>query len=194
MDDQELDRLLSRVGRPQSDGSLAAATELIEATREEYRAGRQRKRWARKGLLWGGALTAAALLTAGAGITAAQLGIPPFQSIEDGIQRIPVAVPVDYRETSGTPVHCLAFMEFRHLDNASEAELQSFVSRHDWSGFGQRVRDAGATERPTDFIDALDAALYREAEGVLPGLRHGPIDTDATSFTGFGMSCTPQSE
>ena len=200
MDDNEFDRILTRPRTKWSSSVSAAVDELIETTRHHTAPPViARKRWSR-GMVWGSVAVGATVLTAGASIAAVQLGIPPFQTLDKGLQRTSTSIPVDYVQTDGTAVRCLAFMEFQHLDGAAVTRVERFVSTHDWAGFGQALFDASpatATLFITPRISAghlLDSALFGKAREALPGLIRGPSDTTAISYTGFSMSCSPQSE
>jgi hypothetical protein len=196
MDDKELDGLLGRAIRPLASNVSAAVNNLVDATRE-YTQPTARKRVSRS-LVWGSVAVGAMVLTAGASITAAQMGIPPFQSLEIGTQRTKTAIPVDYVEPDGNQVHCRAFMEFRNLDPAADAKVEHFITANDWSGFGQGLFDsvaakATASSTATDLLgDAVNAALYEKATQALPGLQRGPADTTDVTFNGSSMSCSPQ--
>jgi hypothetical protein len=199
MDDKELDGLLGRAIRPLASNVSAAVNNLVDATREHTQPQpAARKRWSRS-LVWGSSVTAGAIfLTAGASITAAQMGIPPFQSLEGGTQRTTTAIPVDYVEPDGNQVHCRAFMEFRNLDAAADAKIEHFITANDWSGFGQGLFDSVAAKATVSSAatyllgDAVNVALYEKATQALPGLQRGPADTTDVTFNGSSMSCSPQ--
>lgn len=198
MDDRELDELLDRAPKQLNNNVSAAVNDLIETAREHVRPQPSpRKKWSRSAV-WGSIAAGAVALTAGASITAAQLGIPPFQSIEPGTQRTTTAIPINYVETDGHEVHCLAFMEFRNLDTAADAKVERFITASDWSGFGQSLFDsvevkATASSSASYLLgDAVNAALFEKATQALPGLQHGPADTTDVIYNGSSMSCSPQ--
>jgi len=200
MDDKELEELLGRATTPLARSVSTEVSNLVDATREQTRPRKAvRRTWSRS-LVWGGVAAGAILLTAGASVVAAQMGIPPFQGIEDGLQRTTAAIPVDYVESDGHEVRCLAFMEFRNLDAAADSEVEHFIKASDWTGFGQGLFDsahAKATQSNTATYQLgtlVDAALYEKATEVLPGLQRGPSITTDVTFNGSSMSCSPQSE
>ena len=165
MDDKELDELLGRVTTPLARSVSTEVSNLVDATREQTRPRKAvRRTWSRS-LVWGGVAAGAILLTAGASVVAAQMGIPPFQGIEDGLQRTTTAIPVDYVESDGHEVRCLAFMEFRNLDAVADSEVEHFIKASDWTGFGQGLFDtaqANATQSSTATYQlgtVVDAAL-----------------------------------
>lgn len=199
MDDIKLDELLDHDKRSWGDGVTDAITGMVFATKAEASQrpiGRRRAH--RRGVIIGAVVVGAIALTAGASITAAQMGIPPFQGIEAGTQRVATPVPVTYRETDGTPVACQAFMEFRNLDNDSQAQLESGIKKHDWSHAGQAAYDAAISQGGTSdeinnrFGDRIRAVLLTEAKAVLPRLVNGPSTTKGVIFNGYGMSCSAQ--
>jgi hypothetical protein len=198
MDDKELDELLGRARTPWASSVSTEASKLVDATREHTRPRKAARRTWSRSLVWGGVAVGALILTAGASVVAAQLGIPPFQSIEDGSQRTTTAIPVDYIESDGHEVRCLAFMEFRNLDTAADSETEHFIKASDWAGFGQGLFDsaqAKATQSntATSRLGALvDAALYEKAANVLSGLQRAPANTTDVIFNGSSMSCCPQ--
>ena len=200
MDDKELDELLGRAMTPLASSVSTEVSNLVDATREHTRPRKAvRKTWSRS-IVWGGVAAGAILLTAGASVVAAQMGIPPFQGIEEGTQRTTTAIPVDYVETDGHEVRCLAFMEFRNLDAAADLEVEHFIKASDWTGFGQGLFDtahANATQSSTatyQLGSLIDAALYEKATEVLPGLQRGPATTTDVTFNGSSMSCSAQRE
>ncbi|MEC5171185.1 hypothetical protein [Glaciihabitans sp. GrIS 2.15] len=200
MDDKELDELLGRATTPLASSVSTEVSNLVDATREHSRPRKAARRTWSRSLVWGGVAAGAILLTAGASVVAAQMGIPPFQSIEDGTQRTTTAIPVDYVESDGHEVRCLAFMEFRNLDAAADSEIERFIKVSDWTGFGQGLFDsarAKATQSNTATTRLgvlVSAALFEKAAKVLPGLQRGPADTTDVIFNGSSMSCSPQGE
>ena len=200
MDDKELDELLGRVTTSLASSVSIEVSNLVDATREQTRPRRAGRRTWSQSLVWGGVAAGAILLTAGASVVAAQMSIPPFQGIEDGLQRTTTAIPVDYVESDGHEVRCLAFMEFRNLDAAADSEVEHFIKVTDWAGFGQGLFDsakANATQSRTATYQLgtlVDAALYENAAKVLPGLHRGPSITTDVTFNGSSMSCSAQRE
>lgn len=201
MDDTELDELLGRARTPWASEVSTEVSNLVDATKEHTRPRKAvRRTWSRS-LVWGGVAAGAVILTAGASVVAAQLGIPPFQSIEDGTQRTTAAIPVDYVESDGHEVRCLAFMEFRNLDPAADSKIEHFIKASDWTGFGQGLFDSAQTKATQSSSTAttqlgvlVSAALFEKAATVLPGLQRGLANTTDVIFDGSSMSCSPQGE
>ncbi|MET4703797.1 hypothetical protein [Frigoribacterium sp. UYMn621] len=200
MDDRELGELLGRARTPWASRVSTEVSNLVDATKEHTRPRKAvRRTWSRS-LVWGGVAAGALILTAGASVVAAQLGIPPFQGIEDGTERTTTAIPVDYVESDGHEVRCLAFMEFRNLDAAADAKIERFIKVSDWTGFGQGLFDsarANSTQSSTATSrlgTLVDAALFERAASVLPELQRGPANTTDVIFNGSSMSCSPQGE
>lgn len=198
MNDTELDDLLLRTADPVPVEASAAAVELAERSRLQVAAPRRRRRlsW-RRPTVAAGVLGGCLLLTAGTGLAAYQLSIPPFQTVPAGFQRLTNPVPVDYVTVDGTRMRCLAFAEFQNLSPEDYRRLDRFVATHDWSGFGQRVNGKdgadGAQAHPKGsdaFSDLLDAALFRQASEVVPGLLLRQTAPGHPTYTGYGESCT----
>jgi len=197
----ELDTLLDAARESLDGRALAATHELIESTRQAVERGRSVPTWhRRRSVRVGFVLAAAIALTAGASVTAAELSIPPFQTIDAGTERTTTAIPLNYVQTDGKPVRCLAFMEFKNLDAEHDTRVEAFIKTHEWSGFGQTIYDRavarakGSTE-VDEFMD-IDDPLYAEARAVFPGLpRSFAVDpTSQLSFAGSSMSCTAPGE
>lgn len=200
MDEKELDQILNGAGHRWNIAVSSAVAELVDSTRVHTIPPEPARKKLPRGVVWGIFATAAVLVTAGASVTAIQMGIPPFQSLEAGLQRTTTAITVNYVEAGGTAVTCNAFIEFRQLDAASEAKIESYISTQDWSGFGQDLFDtAEAQATPSSTVssrlaDAIDTALFEKTGEVLPGIVHGPADTTGVIFNGHSMSCSAQSE
>jgi hypothetical protein len=197
----ELDLLLDAARESLDGRALAATNELVESTRQAVDRGSSVPAWHRRPRVRVGLVLAAAItLTAGASVTAAELSIPPFQTIGAGTERTTTAIPLDYVQTDGKPVRCLAFMEFENLNSAHDTRVEAFIKTHDWTGFGQTIYDRAVAraEGPTEVDQSMDidAPLYAEARTVFPGLPRSFAVDPATqlSFAGSSMSCTPPGE
>lgn len=197
MDDDQLDELLEGDRRVWEASVAAATTTLVHATREQVaQEPRHERRPRRRGLLVAGVVAGTIALTAGAGVAAAQLSIPPFQTTDPGTTRIATAIPIDYVESDGTPVTCKAFMEFASIDDATESRLMNDITTHDWRAVGQRAYDearaSGGGDASTRFGSNVDSALFAEAEQTIPGLLREPTKAAGVTWAGFSMSCSPQ--
>lgn len=209
MNDEQLDEMLDHDEHVWDTGVTTALAALVGATKDNVDAAETRSRPARRrGLIVGVALAGGLLATAGAGVTAAELGIPPFQTTDPGTVRIATAVPITYTESTGTQVICKAFMELRNVDNATESSLMDSILRHDWVGVGQDAyNDAhgaggGQAAIATRFARDIDDALFAQAKSVVPQLtrasavlKDGDLaSTSSILWAGSSMSCSPQND
>lgn len=198
MDDDELDALLTRARPALGSETATAARDLATATRPASR-GRVARPRRRRRVFWGAAAAGVVLLTAGGTLTAAQLHVPPFQTLEPGVERISTAVPVDYVERSGRPVTCEAFLEFRQLDRSSRDQVTRYLQEQDWTGFGQTAYDTAAartksSSEPTTtdvFYEIVDEDLAAAATRALPGVPVNDRHSAGVIFSGSAMSCRP---
>lgn len=195
MDDHALDRLLAmQVQQPHAD-TAAAVDELVRAARVEVVATSPR-RLQRRRLFVGGVVLGAVVLTGGGTLTAAQLGMPPFQTLEPEVQRVQAPIAVDYVSVTGKNVHCEAFLEFRHLSQDQLDDAQTYVAARNWSSTGQQAYDTAknaAKSSEPDAVDqafneVLDARMEKVAARAVPGAVHN-ADTAGPQITGWSMSC-----
>jgi hypothetical protein len=188
MDGDEFEALLTRAGTTTAVRQ-ATLDELVQRTR----ASRRRSR-SRKPVVIGVAVLGAALLAAAA-TSSAWTKIPPFQSLPADQYRTQTAIPVDYTTTSGQAVRCQAFLEYLHLSVAEADQAQAYVRQHDWTGFGQRLYDAGAPahERAehaqSRVLDALDPALTAVEHEAVPSAAPKGSATDGASISGWSIVC-----
>lgn len=193
----DLDKALAPPPNPSAFVTDAALADLVARARiaaETDAAGGgtrwwQRRRWAAP-LVVGGVLA----LTAAGSITAYQLGVPPFQSVDAGTQRTTTGIPVDYLNYRHRSVHCLAFVEFADVSATQRRQINAFAADTNWSGYGQRLVDTvPATDRTTlaqdvHALEALGPDLTRRTIVAVPGLK----DTTAPGVprvTGTSWSC-----
>jgi len=169
-------RLVAR----QSRGVSAGASPL----------GRRRPRWH-----VAAAVGVGAVLLAGAGsVTAYQLGVPPFQTLEEGLGRARVGVPVVYENSLGRTVECTAFIEYRDLDADQRAAVDDVAADDRWQGYGQRVLDdlnipqAGPEAQNTAVLDVVAEDLWVAAREAVPGLSRDP-QASGPRFAGWSASC-----
>lgn len=196
MDDQEIDALLAAGDRPGSPSVDAAVTDLVRRTRAEVlrTAGARSPR--RRRMAVGVAVLGAVVLTAGGTLTAAELHVPPFQTLEPGVQRVQEPVPVDYTIDTGKDVHCQAFLEFRNLTGDQLAAARTYVAHHDWSGFGQRAY-AAAERRAAHSSDSVESALAAVLDDefadlaplAVPGVSVHHRSDEGPTYNGNSMSC-----
>jgi len=196
MDDLRLDDLLRQAAPAPPVGAAATAVLLARQLRDEQ-AGAVALRGRRHPRRITVAAVVAALSLSGAGtLTAYQLGVPPFQSLESGVMRAMTGVPVDYTSSTGQDVECLAFIEYRNLDAHQRDRIESAAGDDRWNGYGQRVLDGLAipTASPEDQQLAIGRVvgedLWLAARAAVPGLVHAQTGrTDGPLFTGSSMSC-----
>jgi hypothetical protein len=177
MNDAELDGLLGRTAGPLTVRARTTARDMAVRSRFQVAERRPRRRLSRRRLTILAAVVGGAVLTAGTSLAAYQLSIPPFQTVPQGIQRATNPVAIDFNRVDGVQLHCLVFLEFRHLSAHEYQRVDRFIATNDWSGFGQRLDSHGVAARAqtpeaeTDAVfDAMSTMLYREVSQVLPGL------------------------
>lgn len=197
MDDPDIDDLLRRSAPTPSSGAAETAVLLVRQTRA-VQAGAtpigsvrplRRRRWLVA------SLAAGALTLTGAGTLAAQqLGMPPFQTLEAGVGRTSTGIPVTYTNSLNRTVDCLAFIEFRNLDEPQRAALDQVAVDAQWDGYGQRVLDdldlpeASPQVQNQAITTAVGRDLWQAAHNAIPAMVYMQ-DSDGPVFTGFAMSC-----
>ena len=195
MDDRELDELLATPMQPTPIGVSTAVTELVTDARVEASAATQLHRRRRRFTV-GGVALGAVVLTAGGTLTAYQLAVPPFQTLEPGIQRIQEPISVDYVTVTGKDVQCEAFLEFRNLNQDQLDAARIYVATRDWSRFGQQSYDTAKKTAGSSAPDPVDRALGEvldakmtdmAAEAVPAAVR--AVDTGGPEITGWSMAC-----
>ena len=135
------------------------------------------------------------MLSAGAGLTAYQLSIPPFQSLKPGLQRAQTPIPLDYERGDGSPVRCLVFMEFENLRPAQLQRIDDAVASQDWSPQRQRLlvgrpADAGIPRSESDvFTSALPTHIYTSPRPVSYRTCSTTPTTRSQPCNGYGSSC-----
>lgn len=137
---------------------------------------------------------AAVALSAAGTISAYQLSIPPFQTLEDGVERADTAIDVDYTNSLDRKVECLAFIEYRHLDSNQQASIEEVSADDRWDGYGQRVLDQLAISNSSPeaqneaIIRVLRKDLWEAASTAVPGMVKME-DSDGPVFNGFSFWC-----
>lgn len=194
--DDALDRLLDAAAPDVGPAPRAAAEELARLTRQavdDEPAARPRRR--RRALL---AAVASAMILCGAGtVTAYELSIPPFQSLDPGLFRLRPAIVIDYTISPGVVHRCEAFPEFINLTDTQESAARAWVEDQDWTGYGDMLADKARTVRgvvdEASVLDAFGADLRaRLVDQILPGISQDPVQatqTGAPALAGYGASC-----
>jgi hypothetical protein len=149
---------------------------------------------------------AAVLLTAGTTAAAYYLGIPPFQSLDEGALRTTQSIPMHYTARNGVEIKCRIFLEFMNVPSTQVMEVDDAIKDHDWTGFGQRLYDAqpnlppapplSVSLSPQDPVEAAEVpAVFAFAKSVLPEIHlFGAGGPDAPQLSGIGESCVPSAQ
>lgn len=149
------------------------------------------------------------LVLTGAGTMATyELSIPPFQTTPAGVVRVRPGIPVEYTDSLGRHVECLAFLEFMNIDDNQYQRLAAIRDSAIWVGWGDRtLRELGLTDASPEqqFIAVSEATrkeAVRQAAAVIPGLGimseiladpDRPVDAgpvEGPVYTGHAMSCS----
>lgn len=137
---------------------------------------------------------AGVVLSAAGTIGAYQLSIPPFQTLEDGVDRADTGIEVNYTNSLDREVECLAFIEYRNLDSEQRASIEQVSADDSWDGYGQRVLDQlaipnSSPEVQNEAIDrVLGEDLWEAASTAVPGIVKME-DSDGPVFNGYSLSC-----
>lgn len=196
-DDVALELLLALPPDPTALVSDEVLAEMVTTTKTEAlhsprKASRPpRKRWVVPFAVGG------AVVLSGAGTTAAyQLHVPPFQTLEPGLERTTVGIPVDYVNYRDRRIHCEAFIEFSSVTPAQRHQINALATDTDWTGYGQRlVEGIPIGDRATldgegwALSQALDSDLTARTLRTVPGLA-ADASPKAPHLTGSSMSCT----
>lgn len=188
MNDGEFDQLLQKAGTT-TEVRAATLARLVEHTATRRNGGRSRRP---VGL---GVAVAGAVLLAAAASSTYWTKLAPFQSVENGMYRAQTAIPVDFTTTSDLQVRCEAFLEFKGLSVPQSQQVEAYITRHDWSGLGQRLYDQHppaheSYEHAQDRIySALDPVLEQAATAAVPGVHPKGTDTDAAQASGWSINC-----
>lgn len=190
MDDEALDLLLQRAALEPPPAAVETALLIARRTAEVQRG--SRRAWSRRPVMVV-ALGAAALVLAGAGtVTAYQLGIPPFQSLDAGSERA-AAVPIDYTNSLGKTVTCQAFTEWEDLTSTQRTVLASLGDDPYWVGYGDRVlSDRDLLDAPV--LDQEKAVFDQATEDVRHRAEVALASTTGLSpavYHGFSITCAP---
>ncbi len=203
--DRDLDALLRDAdpARLRPAQGAALVRDLVEQTRVAADgagspAHSQRRLRARRPVLIGGLIAGAVAVSAAGTLTAYQLSVPPFQTVEDRLQRAATPIPLDYvRAADGATVRCSVFLEFRHLDPAALQQLQRVIRSTSWTA----ARQAQLLGRPADapppttesevFPRGLLGGLYSFARTAVPDLALQRDAGQRPVLNGYGASCRP---
>lgn len=198
--DAELDALLARSAPVLPAPAARTAVQLAHETS----APRGWRAWWRHRSVRIGAAVGAALALAGAGtITAYEMSIPPFVGVPPGVIRVRPGIPVEYTDSLGRRMECLAFLEFENIDDEQYKQLAAISESPTWVGWGDRkLQELSLTDAPPDQQSSaigLEARreMQRQAAAVIPGLvikanPDGPVHQDSTdgpAVSGFVFWC-----
>lgn len=197
MNDEQLDDLLHRSSVVPSRAARATAVQLTREVRDEV-AGAvpfRRRRPARIRMVVG-AVAAVVALTGAGTLAAYQLSVPPFQTLEDvaGVGRATTGIPINYTNSLGREVQCLAFIEYRNLTTDQRAAIEHASRADHWQGYGQRVLDdldipSASPERQNSAIfDVVGDDLWSAARKAVPGMSY-MNNSDGPVYYGTSMSC-----
>lgn len=191
LSDAELDALLAR-SAPVPPGP--AARTAVQLARETS-APRGWRAWWRHRSVRIGAAVSAALVLAGAGtMTAYEMSIPPFVGLPPGVIRVRPAIVVEYTDSLGHRVECLAYMELANITDDQYRQLAAISESPMWVGWGDRtLQDLELTDAPPSvqnemIFHAVVEEMERQASTVIPGLVIGR-NSDGPVFNGATMRC-----
>jgi len=190
VDDDTLDDLLARSATAPSPAAVDTAIQLARETATGQR--RPSRRLRRRPLLIGAIAAGAVLLSAGGTLTAYQLGIPPFQSVDSGSERIATPVLIEYTNSLGKQVRCQAFTEWEDLTAEQRTTLNALAQDPYWVGYGDRVlaekglKDAPVLDQEQAVFDQAAADLSGRADAALKAAGEYPA-----THHGFAISCAP---
>ncbi len=191
----ELDDLLRHSALAPSQAAVSTSEQLAREVRDEV-AGVvpiRRPRRTRGRIVLGAAAAVVALTGAGT-LTANQLSIPPFVTIEEGVDRATTGVPISYTNSLGRQVECLAFIEYRNLTSQQRAAIEDASRADEWDGYGQQVLDDlnmpnASPERQNNAIGKMvHHDLWRAARAAVPEIVY-MRDSKGPAFVGSSMSC-----
>lgn len=193
MDERQFDDLLRLSALAPSQAATDTAV-LLSRQARAAEAGAVPLRRRRPTWLAAAAVAGALSLTGAGSLTAYQLGIPPFQTLEPGVQRTMTGIPVNWVNSSGEAYQCQAFIEYRNLDAEQREQLEQVAADARWDGYGQRVLDSLASPAPTPEEEerAIDEVLDRDvrsaALAAVPAMSES-ADTDGPALAGWSRSC-----
>lgn len=193
MDDHRIDELLSSAVKPMTPAALRETALLVDASMPaRLREGRPvRSRWFVP-VLVGGSLA----LTAGAGVALVEMSHWAGVSMPLENVRNTTPIPVNWTTEDGHLETCRAWIELRNPGRGDQAALDAAIEARDWTGFGQRLYDAGRPE-PFDpdgerrVADELAPAIQEFALDVLPGVLWFSEPGDTVGVAAHGMTCVP---
>jgi hypothetical protein len=170
MRDDELGLIMTRLAPTLSDGERSAAEDFAAASHTLRRASRRRPR---RGWIVAGAAAGLLMLFGAGSLAAYQLGVPPYQTIPEGIQRIHDGIPVDYRDADGATRHCLMFLEFENLSATEFRRVEAYLGSTNWSGYGQAIaNEVGPAQEAMDerVMTAVGADLRDRVRTTFPNI------------------------
>ncbi|WP_292651586.1 hypothetical protein [Nocardioides sp.] len=189
MYDDELDSLLRAAApRPDPMADMLArdlATTVASSDRAaESRRSRPRRKRLRRPFVLGGAAVGVLVLTASMTGSQWMMSVPPFMTLQPGVQR--VYEPIEFVATweNGVQRECQLFLEFERLDDEELDRVAAHVRAKDWSAWRKDLSDAA-----TDDSAGLDDRIRGELRSVVPDLT-APFESEtAPVLAGYGTSC-----
>ena len=195
MNDLELDELLRASADAPPVAAGTTAVQLAQEIRDEVAgAVPLRRRRVRRGLVVAGALGVVVTLTGAGTLAAYQLSVPPFSTTQPGESRTTTPIPVNYTNSLGRRVECLAFIDYRNLSADQQAALEKVPTEDRWRGYGDRLMkrldmpSAGPYAQNEAVGAAVNEDLYRAAREAVPGMTYMG-DTGGPDFSGSALSC-----
>lgn len=189
MYDDELDDLLRAAAPRPGPMADVLARDLATAVANTGRAAGSRwsgtrRRRLRRPLLLGGAAVGSLVLTAGMTGSQWMMSVPPFMTLEPGVQRL--YEPIEFVATweNGVQRSCQLFLEFDRLDDEGVDRVAAHVRTKDWSEWRKDLSDAAADDSP-----GLRDRLRAELRSVVPDLTVPSESETAPVLTGYGTSC-----
>ncbi len=195
MDDDDDFTARLRRAAPQPPASVdALARQLVREVGDQARGAVPLRRRRGRRTIAAGALAGVVALSGAGTLAAHQLSVPPFQTLEEGIERAKTPVTVEYVNSLGQTVKCLAFIEYSNLSSEQRATIESVLQDEQWEGYGQRTLDslgiptASPNEQNQRLFNVVTNDLWQAAHRALPELELRSFD-DVPTVTGASMSC-----
>jgi hypothetical protein len=163
------------------------ATAVVHADRraESESLGAKRKS-TRKWLIGSGAAIGVVVFTAAMTGSAWMMSVPPFMTLEPGLQR--VYEPISYIATweNGEQRRCQLFLEFKGLDDDELEDVAAHIRTKNWASWREDLSDAATGADGPE----LRERFRIELQSVVPDLRAVSVSEAAGPIiTGYGTSC-----
>lgn len=189
----EIDGLLKASAPQPGPVADALATGLATAVvHADRRAGseqpRVKRRSGRKWFVGGGAAIGVVAFSAAMTGSAWMMSVPPFMTLEPGVQRI--YEPISYVATweDGAQRRCQLFLEFKGLDDNEIEDVAAYVRAKNWTSWRDDLSDAATGADAGDGPD-LRERFRVELQSVVPDLRAVSESEAGSVITGYGTSC-----